>query len=46
MDIQILWKYESGIIILLIDIGHHKDILGIYYIRYMDCMVNFESYNP
>jgi len=29
MDIRILWKYESGIIILLIDIGHHKDILGI-----------------
>ncbi len=29
MDIRILWKYEDGVIILLIDIGHHKDILGI-----------------
>ena len=29
MDIRILWKYENGIIILLLDIGHHKDILGI-----------------
>ena len=29
MDIRILWKYENGIIILLIDVGHHKDILGI-----------------
>lgn len=29
MDIRILWQYENNIIILLIDIGHHKDILGI-----------------
>lgn len=29
MDIRILWKYENGIIILLLDIGHHKNILGI-----------------
>ena len=29
MDIRILWKYEDRIIILLIDVGHHKDILGI-----------------
>lgn len=29
MDIRILWKYDNGIIILLIDVGHHKDILGI-----------------
>lgn len=29
MDIRILWKYENGIIILLLDVGHHKDILGI-----------------
>ena len=29
MDIRILWRYENGIIILLLDIGHHKDILGI-----------------
>lgn len=29
MDIRILWQYENGVIILLIDIGHHKDILGI-----------------
>ncbi len=28
MDIRILWRYEDGVIILLIDIGHHKDILG------------------
>ena len=29
MDIRILWKYENGVIILLLDVGHHKDILGI-----------------
>ena len=29
MDIRILWRYENSVIILLIDIGHHKDILGI-----------------
>lgn len=29
MDIRILWKYENGIIILLLDVGHHKDMLGI-----------------
>lgn len=29
MDIRILWQYENGIIILLINIGHHKDILGV-----------------
>ena len=29
MDIRILWKYENGIIILLLDVGHHKNILGI-----------------
>ena len=29
MDIRILWTYENGIIILLLDVGHHKDILGI-----------------
>ena len=29
MDIRILWRYENGIIILLLDVGHHKDILGI-----------------
>lgn len=29
MDICILWRYENGIIILLLDVGHHKDILGI-----------------
>ena len=29
MDIRILWRYENGVIILLLDIGHHKDILGI-----------------
>lgn len=28
-DIRILWRYENGVIILLLDIGHHKDILGI-----------------
>ena len=28
MDIRILWRYENEVIILLIDIGHHKDILG------------------
>lgn len=29
MNIRILWKYENGVTILLIDVGHHKDILGI-----------------
>ena len=29
MDIRILWKYENGIIILLLNVGHHKNILGI-----------------
>ncbi|MBE7059179.1 MAG: cytotoxin [Ruminococcaceae bacterium] len=29
MDIRILWKYDDGIIILLLDIGHHKNILGL-----------------
>lgn len=29
MDIRILWRYEDGVIILLLDIGHHKDMLGV-----------------
>lgn len=29
MDIRIVWKYENGIIILLLDVGHHKNILGV-----------------
>lgn len=29
MNIRILWQYKNGVIILLLDIGHHKDILGI-----------------
>ena len=29
MDIRILWKYENGLIILLLDVGHHKNILGL-----------------
>jgi addiction module RelE/StbE family toxin len=29
MDIRIIWKYEDRIILLLIDIGHHKNILGV-----------------
>lgn len=29
MDIRIIWKYDGDIIILLIDVGHHKDILGV-----------------
>ena len=29
MDIRILWRYENGTIILLLEIGHHKDILGL-----------------
>ena len=29
MNIISLWRYENGIIILLLDIGHHKDILGV-----------------
>ena len=29
MDIRILWKYEGTIILILIDVGHHKEILGV-----------------
>lgn len=29
MDIRILWKYENGTILLLLDIGHHKNMLGL-----------------
>ncbi len=29
MDIRILWKYENEIIILLLDVGHHNQILGV-----------------
>ncbi len=29
MDIRIVWKYDCGIVILLLDVGHHKNILGI-----------------
>lgn len=28
MDIRILWKYKDNVIILLLDVGHHKDMLG------------------
>lgn len=28
MDLRILWRYENGTIILLLDVGHHKEILG------------------
>jgi len=29
MDIRIIWKYENGVIILLLEVGHHKDMLGV-----------------
>ena len=29
MDIRILWKYDDGIIILLLVFGHLKNILGL-----------------
>ena len=29
MDIRILWKYEGRIILILIDVGHHQDVLGV-----------------
>lgn len=29
MDIRILWRYEDGVILLLIEIGHHRDVLGV-----------------
>lgn len=29
MDIRIIWKYEGDVIILLLDIGHHKEMLGV-----------------
>lgn len=28
MDIRILWRYEGNVIILLLDVGHYKDVLG------------------
>lgn len=28
IDIRILWHYNNDVIILLLDIGHHKNILG------------------
>lgn len=29
MDLRILWRYEGNEIILLLAVGHHKDILGV-----------------
>ena len=29
MDIRVLWRYENGVIALLLDVVHRKDILGI-----------------
>lgn len=29
MNIRILWQYDNDIIILLLDVGHHKDIFGL-----------------
>lgn len=29
MDVRVIWHYEDGTIILLLDIGHH-DILDLY----------------
>ena len=29
MDTRILWKYKGEIIILLSDVRHHKDMLGV-----------------
>ncbi len=29
MDIRILWSFQNGEIILLLTIGHHKDVLGV-----------------
>lgn len=29
MDIRILWRYEDGFILLLIEIGHYRDVLGV-----------------
>ncbi len=29
MDIRVIWKYDNGIIIIVIEVGHHKDVLGI-----------------
>ena len=29
MDIRILWRYENGVILLLLDVGHHRDVLGV-----------------
>ena len=33
MDIRILWEYENGIIIILPDVGHRKNILGVQYFK-------------
>ena len=29
MSIRILWRYADGTIIILLDMGQHKDILGV-----------------
>jgi mRNA-degrading endonuclease YafQ of YafQ-DinJ toxin-antitoxin module len=29
MDIRVLWQYADVATIILIDVGHHKDILGV-----------------
>jgi len=29
MDIRVLWRYEGKLIIIALEAGHHKDILGI-----------------
>lgn len=29
MDIRIIWRYENGVILLLLDIRHHNEIFGV-----------------
>jgi len=28
-DIRILWRYEGNKIILMLEVGHHKNVLGV-----------------
>lgn len=29
MDIRIIWKNDGDVLVLLLDVGHHKNILGV-----------------
>ena len=29
MDLRVLWRYEGNIIIVILTVGHHKEVLGV-----------------